>query len=88
MTDEHTASADHDSKTPVVTMVAPVVAFGATFVARKVLASAYESITGGQAPSNTDRHVSLGKVIAWAAISGATAAVIEAVAYRAVARYF
>lgn len=68
--------------------MAPLVAFGATFVARKVLASAYESLTGGEAPSNTDRDVSLGKVVAWAALSGATAAVIEAMAYRAVARYF
>lgn len=88
MTDENTASADPASKKAVIATVAPLVAFGATFVARKVLASAYESLTGGEAPSNTDRDVSLGKVVAWAALSGATAAVIEAMAYRAVARYF
>ena len=76
------------SKAPVATMVAPVVAFGATFVARKVLSSAYRSVTGSDAPSHNDRSVPLGKVIAWAALSGATAAVIEVVAFRAAARFF
>jgi hypothetical protein len=76
------------SKAPVATIVAPVVAFGATFVARKALSSAYRAATGTDAPSNNDRSVPLGKVIAWAAISGATAAVIEVVAFRAAARFF
>lgn len=73
---------------PVVALVAPVIAFGVTAVSRKVLASAYRSITGSEAPSTRDRRASLGSVIAWAALTGATAAVIEAVIFRATARAF
>ena len=76
------------SKAPVAMMVAPVVAFGATFLARKALSSAYRAVTGSDAPSHNDRTVPVGKVIAWAALSGATAAVIEVVAFRAAARFF
>lgn len=79
---------NHQGSAPVAAIVAPVLAFGATFVARKALASAYRSITGAEAPSNRDRHASLASIIAWAAISGATAAVIEALVFRNTARLF
>lgn len=74
------------SSAPIAAIVAPVVAFGATFVARKGLAVAYRSLTGSDAPSNQDRQASLASIIAWAAISGATAAVIEALIFRSTAR--
>ena len=76
------------AKTPMANLVAPIVALGATYVARKTLASAYRAATGAAPPSNTDRTVPLGRVLAWAAIGSATAAVIEVVAFRSMARFF
>ena len=81
-------SAQASAKTPMASLVAPIVALGATYVARKTLASAYRAATGGAPPSNTDRTVPLGRVLAWAAIGSATAAVIEVVAFRSMARFF
>lgn len=69
-------------------IVTPVLAFGATFLARKLLSSTYRSVTGSPAPSHTDRNASLTSIIAWAALSGATAAVIEALIFRNTARLF
>lgn len=77
-----------DSPAPIAAIVAPVLAFGATFLARKALGVAYRSVTGTDAPSNKDRRASLTSIIAWAAISGATAAVIEALVFRNTARFF
>ena len=76
------------SKAPMASLVAPIVAIGATYVARKTLASAYRAATGTAPPSNTDRTVPLGRVLAWAALGSATAAVIEVVAFRSMARFF
>ncbi len=67
-------------------IVTPVLAFGATFVARKALARIYRSVTGSDAPSNMDRQASLASIVAWAAISGATATVVEALIFRSAAR--
>lgn len=83
------AGASHErAPGALVALVAPIIAIGVTAVSRKALASAYRSITGSQAPNIKDRHASLGSVIAWAAVTGATAAVIEAVIFRATARVF
>lgn len=81
-------SRDSQSSAPIAALVAPVLAFGATFVARKALGAAYRTVTGSEAPSNKDRNASLKTIIAWAAISGATAAVIEALVFRNTARLF
>ena len=72
----------------MASLVAPIVALGATYVARKTLASAYRAATGAAPPSNTDQTVPLGRVLAWAALGGATAAVIEVVAFRSMVRFF
>ena len=85
---ESSDSAQASAKAPMASLVAPIVALGATYVARKTLASAYRAATGAAPPSNTDRTVPLGRVLAWAAIGSATAAVIEVVAFRSMARFF
>lgn len=85
---DDTQIAQSSSQAPIAAVVAPVLAFGATFVARKALASVYRSVTGSDAPSNRDREASLGSIVAWAAISGATVAVIEALIFRNAARLF
>ena len=76
------------SSSALVALVAPVIALGVTALSRRALTSAYRSITGTDAPSTKDRGTSLSSVIAWAAVTGATAAVIEAVIFRATARAF
>lgn len=85
---ESSDSAQASAKAPLASLVAPIVALGATYVARKTLASAYRATTGAAPPSNTDRTVPLGRVLAWAALGGATAAVIEVVAFRTMTRFF
>ncbi len=81
-------SSEAQAPSPIAAIVAPVLAFGATYAARKMLGSAYRSITGRNAPSNKDLDVSLASVLAWAAISGATVAVVEALILRSADRYF
>ena len=85
---ESSDSTQASAKAPMANLVAPIVALGATYVARKTLASAYRAATGSAPPSNTDRTLPLGRVLAWAAIGSATAAVIEVVAFRSMARFF
>ena len=85
---ESSDSAQASAKTPMASLVTPFVAMGATYVARKTLASAYRAATGAAPPSNTDRSVPLGRVLAWAALGSATAAVIEVVAFRSMTRFF
>jgi hypothetical protein len=75
---ESSDSAQASAKTPMASLVTPFVAMGATYVARKTLASAYRAATGAAPPSNTDRS----------ALGSATAAVIEVVAFRSMARFF
>lgn len=74
------------AKAPVAALVAPVLAFGATFVAKKALTGMYRSTTGREAPSGQDRTASLGSVLAWAAVTAATSAIIEVAIFRATAR--
>lgn len=88
MSSSDPAPASAPASAPIAAVVAPVLAFGATFVARKALAGVYRSVTGREAPSNRDRQTSLAAIIAWAAISGATAAVIEALIFRSTASLF
>lgn len=88
MSNSDPVPASAPASAPIAAIVTPVLAFGATFVARKALAGAYRSFTGKQAPSHTDRQASLVSVMAWAAISGATIAVIEALIFRNTAKFF
>lgn len=79
-------SAPDSTKAPLASIVAPALAFGATLVAKKVLTTAYRGVTGKDAPSGRDRSAALGSVLAWAAITAATSAVIEVAIFRATAR--
>ncbi len=56
---ESSDSAQASAKTPMASLVTPFVAMGATYVARKTLASAYRAATGAAPPSNTDQAQSL-----------------------------
>ena len=84
--DDAQGNPQHKGRAPIAALITPALAFGATIVARKALASGYRSVTGSDAPSGQDRSAPLGQVLAWAALSAATAAVIEVAVYRITAR--
>lgn len=67
-------------------VVAPLAAMAATWVARKVMDNGYRSITGHKAPSAHDPHTPWRNALIWAAVTAATAAVIEVAVYRIAAR--
>lgn len=80
------SNAQDSSGVHLASIIAPALAFGATIVAKKALTSGYRSITGKDAPSSKDKGASLGSVLAWAALTAATAAVIEVAVFRATVR--
>jgi hypothetical protein len=63
-------------------LLAPVAAIGASMLLRKLMNSTYKAVTGTKAPDPQDARVSYTKAIAWAAVTAATAAVVEVVVYR------
>lgn len=69
---------------PIMHLVAPLVAVGATFVVRKVLEASYRGITGRQVPAPRDPSVAWGQALAWAMATAAVAAAVEVAVYRGV----
>jgi len=67
---------------PIMHIVAPITAIGATMVMRKVLNAAYESRTGNQAPDPRDNRVGFGRALMWAVVTAAAAAAVETAVYR------
>ncbi len=68
-------------------LLAPLAAFGATWLARKALTSAYSKRTGHAPPIAEDVEVPIGRVIAWTVVTAAVSATIEVAILRASARY-
>ena len=71
---------------PIMHLVAPITAIGATMVMRKVLNAAYESRTGNQAPDPRDKRVGFGRALMWAVVTAAAAAAVETAVYRVMNR--
>jgi hypothetical protein len=69
-----------------VHIVAPLAAMAATWAVRKMLNSGYARIAGKRAPAPEDSSVSFGSALAWAAVTAASAAVVEVAVYRLVAQ--
>ena len=67
---------------PIVHLIAPIVAIGATMMVRKVITASYRGFTGKEAPRPNDAAVPFGKALLWAAATAAIAAGVEVVAYR------
>lgn len=82
------AVADHspNESNLVVHVLAPIAAIGATWAVRKALDSGYRSVTGHTAPSPQDTHVKLASALMWAAITAASAAVVEVAVFRFLAK--
>jgi len=70
----------------VVHVLAPLAAMGATWAVRKALNSGYRKLTGNSAPNPQDEQVTLGSALAWAAITAASAAVVEVAVFRFLAK--
>jgi hypothetical protein len=71
---------------PIMHLVAPITAIGATMVMRKVLNAAYESRTGNLAPDPRDNRVGFGRALMWAVVTAAAAAAVETAVYRVMNR--
>jgi hypothetical protein len=69
---------------PMMHLVAPLVAVGATFVVRKALEASYRGITGRQVPAPRDPNVAWGQALVWAMATAAVAAAVEVAVYRGV----
>ena len=70
----------------LVHVLAPLAAIGATWVVRKALDSSYRSLSGHAAPNSKDTTVKLSSALAWAALTAASAAVVEVAVFRLLAR--
>ncbi len=71
---------------PVIHLVAPIIAIGATMIVRKVLNAGYERVTGTPPPGPRDPGVAFGRALMWAVVTAATAAAVEVAVYRATNR--
>lgn len=57
--------------------IAPLVAMGATFLARKGMDYVYKSRTGHTPPAADDREVAITRAIGWAITTAIVSAVVE-----------
>jgi hypothetical protein len=70
----------------MVHVLAPLIVIGATWAVRKALDSGYRKVSGHAAPNSQDTQVNLGSALAWAAITSASAAVVEVAVFRFLAK--
>ena len=75
-----------DEPNPIMHLIAPITAIGATMLMRKVLNTGYQRTTGSSAPDPHDPRVNFGRALVWAIVTAATAAAVETVVYRAMNR--
>jgi anti-sigma-K factor RskA len=85
------ATADAETHNPeensmMVHVLAPLAAIGATWAVRKALNSSYRSVTGRSAPNPQDVNGTWGSALMWAALTAASAAVVEVAVYRYLAK--
>ena len=76
---------DHDGSLepgPVLHVAATLIAFGATAVVRRAMDAGYHRATGRATPSPTDGTSGIVRTVAWAALTAATAAVVEVAVLR------
>jgi hypothetical protein len=75
-----------DEPNPIMHLIAPITAIGATMLMRKVLNTSYQRATGSSAPDPHDPRVHFGRALVWAIVTAATAAAVETAVYRAMNR--
>ncbi|MGY9023471.1 MAG: DUF4235 domain-containing protein [Candidatus Nanopelagicales bacterium] len=84
MSEIDTHEATHNNL--VIHVLAPLAAMGATWATRKALDTGYRSVTGRIAPNSQDVQVRLGSAVMWAAITAASAAIVEVAVFRSLAK--
>jgi len=84
MSEIDTHEATHNNL--VIHVLAPLAAMGATWATRKALDTGYRSVTGRIAPNSQDLQVRMGSAVMWAAITAASAAVVEVAVFRFLAK--
>jgi hypothetical protein len=84
MSEIDTHEATHNNL--VIHVLAPLAAMGATWATRKALDTGYRSVTGRIAPNSQDVQVRLGSAVMWAAITAASAAIVEVAVFRFLAK--
>lgn len=67
---------------PMMHLVAPIVAIGATMLVRKAMNSGYRRVTGHDAPDPRAPQVTFARAMLWAIVTAATAAAVEVAVYR------
>lgn len=73
---------DETGPSPLLHLVAPIVAIGATMIVRKALNAGYRRATGSDAPGPRDPGVSIGRVLLWSVVTAAAATAVEVAVYR------
>lgn len=68
---------------PMLHVAATLMAFGATSIVRRAMDAGYRRATGRPTPSPTDGTSGILRTVAWAAVTAATAAVVEVAILRA-----
>jgi hypothetical protein len=84
MSEIDTHEATHNNL--AIHVLAPLAAMGATWATRKALDTGYRSVTGRIAPNSQDVQVRLGSAVMWAAITAASAAIVEVAVFRFLAK--
>jgi hypothetical protein len=72
----------NEKSTSAMHLLAPVIAFGATWGMRKVVNGGYRQIVGSAPPDPLKSSTPLVRAIVWAATTAALAAVVEVAIYR------
>ncbi|CAB4928030.1 unannotated protein [freshwater metagenome] len=67
---------------PLLHLVAPIVAIGATMIVRKALNAGYRRATGSDAPGPRDPGVSIGRILLWSVVTAAAATAVEVAVFR------
>ena len=78
--------ADADGRlepSPMLHVTATLLAFGATSLVRRAMDAGYRRTTGRPTPSPTDGTSGVLRTVAWAALTAATAAIVEVAVLRA-----
>ncbi len=85
MTTKHETSDEVDvpvDVNPLVHVIAPILAIGATMLVRKWMNSGYKRVAKGPVPTPGDPSISFGRALVWSAATAAAAAVVEVAVYR------
>ncbi len=83
---ERAAAGEEIHVSTAARVAAPLAAFVATMIVRRVLDARYRSATSGPVPDPKDLSVTLVRALAWAALTSVVTAAVEVTVVRAIDR--